>query len=217
MMLAFRTAGDFQTAASAAQASGFDGVELAASDAMLTDPQKIREIFAASNIEISSLACQLKPKSDELVQTINLAAAIGCKRLRVTTACLTGRTSYESCKEMLLPAADIAATAGIMILLENQPEPGSVNRLWHAVDSFNHPSIACCWNMPSGRVARELPLVTIPTLNSRIRMVVVCDDDPDLRKSIHRLRGIGFDGVVLVDVAKYALQITATTLRGVFV
>jgi sugar phosphate isomerase/epimerase len=85
------------------------------------------------------------------------------------------------------------------------------------LDRLDHPSIACCWNTFDAALAGDMPAVAIPTLNSRIRYVILQDGQRNenaltecnpgegnlpLRNTTNRLRGIGFDGWLRVGLAQ---------------
>jgi sugar phosphate isomerase/epimerase len=142
-------------------------------------------------------------RTDELARVIQTASDLGASLVRVLRADAAAETRrFDAFAAKVVPLADTAAAAGVTLLLENEPIPGSVSRLWRVMDEANHPSVACCWSADNGRLARELPLVSIPMLNSRIRMVRFGDvSGPEIpkKKILQRLAGIGFAGWVLVD------------------
>jgi sugar phosphate isomerase/epimerase len=220
MKLAIRIAAipgwDFQTAATTAKAAGYDGVELQApsdastaasiatpTNALFTEPEKVRGIFADSGVAIASVACEMGAQPSELSRVIETAAALDSTMVHVLRADAAADVrGFDAFAARVFASADAAAAAGITLLLENEPARGSVSRLWRAIDGINHPSVACCWNPENGRAAGELPLVSIPTLNSRIRMAQFGDvSSPAIptQKILQRLAGIGFDGWLLVD------------------
>ncbi len=216
MKLAFRVAAvpnwDFVAAATALKSAGYDGVELFAScdpsidtvnNVLLTAPDKIRRIAVDAGIKIASVSFASTGESDDLARVIETAAALGTTTVRVERANADASIrGFDAFAAGVSRFADTAAAAGITLLLENEPVPDSVTRLWRAVDGCNHPSVACCWNGQNGRRAGELPLVSIPTLNSRIRMVRTehpATSDFPLQKILQRLAGIGFSGWVLTE------------------
>ncbi len=205
---------DFKTAADLAKRCGYDGVELPAardaassSSALLTAGSKIREIFDSANIEISALNVGLD--LPELADRIAFAQQLGCAILKIGPGSIFARTDTASPAiiDRLLGLGDIAAAAGVSLLIENQPMTGSAVRLWHLLDRLNHPSIGCVWNTLAAAIAGDSPAVAVPTLNSRIRSVELedakgnplarCelgDGQLPLQKTANRLRGIGFSG-----------------------
>ena len=211
---------DFQTAADLASRCGYDGVELAAkrdgnssANALLTADTKIREAFTTAGVDIAAL--HVGSDLNELAERIELAHQLNCPTLILTADSIFGRTETVSPPmiDQLLTAGDTAAMAGIMLLIENQPIVGSAVRLWHLLDRLNHPAIGCCWNTQSAAYAKDSPTVAVPTLNSRIHAVVMQDakwdshllkrcelgsGDLPVRKTIDRLRGIGFQGSLRV-------------------
>jgi sugar phosphate isomerase/epimerase len=214
---------DFATLAAVANRCGFDGVELrsenassaSASNAMLTSPSKIRQIFSDSQVQISSIHMGLD--FDLLAERSALAIELNCSTVILQSDPLFTRSGSVSPKTTikLLAAADSAAQAGISILLENGPVQGSAIQLWHVLDQLDHPSIACCWNTLTAARAGDAAAVAIPTLNSKIRFVnlqdarrnentfTACDlgdGELPLRNTANRLRGIGFDGWLLAGL-----------------
>jgi sugar phosphate isomerase/epimerase len=203
---------DFGKAAELAARVGFDGVELhaladpsvaSASNALLSSPEKIISAFAESNVAISSLnAGTIK---EELADRIALASALGCPTVRFQRRELFSRNLAVSSRavDWIRESANVAAAAHVVLLIENQKTAGSAIAMWHLLDRINHPAVACCWNTNNAAVAGDLAAVAVPTLNSRIHAVVVGDlinDGPtrEVRKTLERLRGIGFDHELIV-------------------
>jgi sugar phosphate isomerase/epimerase len=110
----------------------------------------------------------------------------------------------------------------ITLLIENRPITGSANAMWHLLDRIDHPAVACCWNTLSAFIAGDAPAVAVPTLNSRIQCVALEDaktppqtaqpsappqkvelgtGDVPIRKTLDRLRGIGFGRGLIVSPA----------------
>jgi sugar phosphate isomerase/epimerase len=211
---------DFVAAADLARRCGFDGLQLpahqsaaSATNAILTAPLKIRRILEGAGVHISAI--DTGPlETDSLPQCIALAAELHCPLLRTKSDSLFTRsgTTPQGMIDQLLRTADLAASAGVSIVIENQPTAGSALRLWHLLDRLNHPSIACCWNTLTAARAGDLPAVAVPLLNSRIRYVHLqdargsapcnlADGTLPLRKTTDRLHGIGFEGCLLVGTA----------------
>jgi sugar phosphate isomerase/epimerase len=204
---------DFQTAATLASGCGFDAVEIPGFDAVLCPPENIRQIFANANVKISAL--HVGSDLPRLASQIKLATEIGAAFVRLSADSLFSRTDTVSpgVIDQLLCAADTAAENGVTILIENQPVTGSALRMWRLLDRLNHPSVGCCWNTFTAAQAGDAPAVAVPLLNTRIRYVHLQDakantpytlgqGDLPLRNTLNRLRGIGYDGYLLIGSAE---------------
>jgi sugar phosphate isomerase/epimerase len=251
MKICFPTAAcgalDFSASAVLASRLGFDGVELhafsdpsvaSATNALLTSTDKINRIFSGENITISSL--NVGSAGSELVNRISLAAEFNCPAVRFECDELLSRSQKTSARavDFARHCADLAAAHQIALLLENQPIRGSAITLWHLLDRINHPAVACCWNTFSALVAGDSPAVAVPTLNSRIQCVLLQDGkkaqpfglplnldlgtgDVPARKTLDRLRGIGFQNSLIVsppnaasiEVLEQSLEKSLGTLR----
>jgi sugar phosphate isomerase/epimerase len=214
---------DFQSVADLASRCGFDAIELpaqrnhsvaSACNALLTAPAKIIQIFVQAKVGISAINIGLD--YGELSARIALAAEVNCPFVRLKSDWLFGKseTALPPMIDRLLSAADLAAGNNVTLLLENQPITRSALRLWHLLDRVNHPSVACCWNTFTAAQAGDAPAVAVPMLNTRIRYVHLQDaksntpcnlgeGDLPLRNTLNRLRGIGFDGDLLIGSAQH--------------
>jgi sugar phosphate isomerase/epimerase len=230
---------DFETIAARAKEYGYQGVELrgflnesllTASNPFLTDPNKVRGIFNSAGIEIaclsSSIAFKNKKKldavsADELRKYIDTAAAIGSPLVKVfDTQVRAGQTRESAGIAMggwLTPIADYAAEHDVQIVIENALSFRSAKEMWHIIDRLQHPAIACCWDVFNAALIGESPLISVPTLNSRIAYAQIKDakfgtlgasytklgaGDVKCDQFITRLRGIGFKGYVGVEWEK---------------
>jgi sugar phosphate isomerase/epimerase len=250
MKVSFQTAAcnglDFPAAAALASRLGFDGVELHASadpsitsatNALLTSTEKIGRIFAESNVAIASL--NIVSADSELANRINLAAELNCSAVRFQCGDLVARSQKVSTRavDWVRQCADRAAAKHITLLIENRPITGSAIAMWHLLDRINHPAVACCWSTFSAYLADDSPAVAVPTLNSRIRCVLLADaatqpsgmplkrdlgtGDVPARKTLDRLRGIGFQQQLIIsppitasiDALEQSLQKSLDALR----
>jgi len=230
---------DFETILARAKEYGYDGVEirgflneaiLTASNVFLTDPAKIRDQFASAGIEIACLASSIvysgKKKIDEqlakdLKAYIDTAAAIGTPLVKVfDTQVKAGQTRDSAGVAMgnwLVPMADYAADRDITIVIENALSFRQSKEMWSILDRLQHPSIACCWDVFNAALTGESPLISVPTLNSKIAYCQIKDakfgplgasytklgqGDVKGPQFITRLRGIGYEGYVTVEWEK---------------
>ncbi len=230
---------DFETILARANEYGYDGVEirgflneaiLTATNVFLTDPEKIKGEFAAAGIEIACLASSIaftgKKKIDaqlgsDLKKYIDTAVAIGTPLVKVfDTQVRAGQTRSSAgvaLGDWLLPIADYAADRDITIVIENALSFRQSKEMWTILDRLSHPAIACCWDVFNAALIGESPLISVPTLNSRIGYTQIKDakfgplganycklGDGDVKgdQFITRLRGIGYEGYVTVEWEK---------------
>jgi sugar phosphate isomerase/epimerase len=214
---------DFTALAALASACEVDSVQLSAerrfagsaTDALTTAPQKIKKIFDDANIRIAAI--RIGADLQELPGRIALCGALGAELLICQPDQIFGRTDapLPDFIDALKTAADLAASARLSILIENQPTAGSALRLWHLLDRLNHPSIGCCWDTLCAAQANDHPAIAIPLLNTRIMSLQLEDGvhqgkalspvrlgtgELPLQQTIDRLRGIGFDGCTNLPV-----------------
>lgn len=243
MKFAFSTvacpAWDFDTVARSAREFGYDGVEirthsdesaLAASNASLTDPAKLRALFAYYRVEIACLSTSISfaksPKIDagrgaELRGHVDGAAALGCPFVKLFDASVRPGQSHSTVAvamgRWLRPLADYAGERGVTLLVENALSFRHARHLWELIEQVGSPSVAVCWDVLSAALAGENPATSIPTLNGRIQCVHLKDaglesggasfrtlgeGDLGLPRLINRLRGIGYKGYLTLDWEK---------------
>jgi len=230
---------DFETAIARAKEYGYDGIEirgflneaiLTATNVFLSDPAKVKAEFAAGGIEIACLASSIAYSgnkktdaklADDLKKYIDTAAAIGTPLVKVfDTQVRAGQTRSSagaSLGDWLLPIADYAADRDITIVIENALSFRQSKEMWTILDRLSHPAIACCWDVFNAALIGESPLISVPTLNSRIAYTQIKDakfgplgasytklgqGDVKGAQFITRLRGIGYEGYVTVEWEK---------------
>ncbi len=243
MKFAFSTiscpAWDFETIAARAREYGYQGVEirgflnesiLTSANVFLTDPRKVRDIFADGGIEIcclaSSIAYSGKKRKDAesagaLRTYIDTAVKIGCPMVKIFDTSVRAGQSRASAGvamgDWLLPPGDYAAERGIVIVIENALSFRAAKEMWGILDRLSHPSIACCWDVFNAALIGESPFLSVPVLNSKIQYTQVKDarlgalgatycklgeGDVPVQKFITRLLGIGYTGYVTVEWEK---------------
>ncbi len=230
---------DFETVLARAKEYGYDGVEirgflneaiLTATNVFLTDPNKIKDQFASAGVEIACLASSIafsgKKKIDaelagDLKKFIDTASALGTPLVKVfDTQVKAGQTRSSAGAAMgdwLLPIADYAADHDVTIVIENALSFRQSKEMWTIIDRLSHPAIACCWDVFNAALIGESPLISVPTLNSRIAYTQIKDakfgplgasycklgqGDVKGDQFITRLRGIGYTGYVTVEWEK---------------
>jgi sugar phosphate isomerase/epimerase len=222
---------DFQTIVARAKEYGYDGVEirgflnepsLCAADVFLSDPAKIRAMFAYHGIDIACLSSSIamtgsKRKdlalANDCQRFIDTAAALGCGTVKVfDTQVKPGQTRGAAAIKLgdwLTPLGDYAAECDVTIVVENALSFRQSKEMWLLLDRLSHPSIACCWDVASATMVGETPALSVPTLNSRIQYTQVkdallgplgvnfCklgDGNIPVKDFLTRLRGIGYTG-----------------------
>jgi len=206
-----------------AREAGYDGVEVAASD----DPVRTRELAQAAGIEIACLVSNFEipakagargKVTSEVERLIEAAAAMGCPNLRVRVGVLgrgqgVGAFAGEV-KEWLVPLADRAGERGVTILIENTPPFARSRDLWTLLDLVDRPHVGAAWDLANAGRVGERPYVAVPTLNSRIRYVVVGEGEAGVHNLLDRLRGIGYGGYVAVRSSEEGMAAGLAGLRA---
>ena len=219
-----------------AQEMGYQGVELRtlgagstglASDPALTDPDKVAKVFKAFGVEpvclSTSLALHYKEPTAahqaiwQVQESMKLAANIGCQFVRVFAHEVTPGENrqlvLQRIGERLAQLGDNAADAGVQLLLENAGSFTKAKEWWWLLNLADNPLVGMCWNVANAAAVGEPPSVSVPMLNSRIRMAKVKDTvvgegsgfvplgegTVGVKEFVERLLGIGFDGYVSVE------------------
>ncbi len=230
---------DFDTIVARAITYGYTGIEvrgflnesaLTASNPFLTDPHKLRDLFADNGLEICCLASSIamtqnrkrdKIAATELTQFIDTAHALNCKLVKVfDTQVRAGQdrpTAGVALGNWILPLADYAAERDVILVIENALSFRAAKEMWSILDRLQHPSIACCWDVFNAAMAGESPYISVPTLNSKIQYTQVKDaklgqlgasytklgdGDVQVETFVRRLRGIGYKGWVTLEWEK---------------
>ena len=219
-----------------AASMGYQGVELRtlgpgggglASDPALSDPTKISQIFKAHGVEpvclSTSVALHHKDTSSataahwQVWRDLEAAAAMGCRFVRVFGSNVDPGETLQSVlgriADRVAPLAAKAGDVGVQLLLENSGTLATAKAWWWLMDLIDHPMVALSWNVANAAAAGESPIVSVPTLNSRIRLAKVKDTQlgqgsgyvplgegtVGIEPFVKRLLGIGFDGFISVE------------------
>jgi sugar phosphate isomerase/epimerase len=230
---------DLPTICRKAREMGYDGVEvraffneplLTASNIALSDPTKVRDLFAEQHQAIACLSTSIhytgRRAADEqaaadLRRAIDLATQVGCPMVRVADAQLRPGQARQAVVAALgawlAPAADYAASKSVRIVVENQLSFRNARAMWLICEVLDHPAVALCWDILNATLVGETPAVAIPLLNSRIGLVQVRDawlrptgavycplgqGDVPVAETCNRLRGIGYDGWISFEYEK---------------
>ena len=215
---------------------GYEGVELRtlgagstslACDPALSDPAKTVKCFEQAGVEPVCLSTSAAlhhrdttaahQTKGQLTRDLELAAAIGCRLVRVFGyEAETGRdrtAAIERIAANVRPVAERAGALGIELLFENGGSFNTGKEWWWPLNLVNHPMVGMCWNVANAAAAGEQPIVSVPVLNTRIRLAKVKDTklgqgsgfvplgegDVDVEMFVKRLMGIGYDGYVTVE------------------
>ena len=184
-----------------ARAMGYDGVELRtlgegstklASDPALSDPAKIRELFAASGVTpiCLSSSCSLHDRDAgaskaihyEVLKHLEFAAKIGVPRLRIFGRTVgrgeTPSVVLQRIAARVLPLADKAGELGIELLFENAGSFSVAKDWWRLFNLINHPMVGLAWNLATAAAvdpAERGGGMAVTMLHSRIKLVKVND------------------------------------------
>ncbi len=219
-----------------AQAMGYHGVELRtlgpgsanlACDPALSDPSKTRHAFSAHGVEPVCLSTSLllhhrdDSAAREAIQqvraSLDLAVGIGCAFVRVFGSEVAPGENRQAVLQRIAdrvgPLADQAAELGVQILFENTGSFTKAKDWWHLINAVNHPMIGVCWNVANAAASGEPSSVSVPMLNTRIRLAKVKDTrvgegsgfvplgegTVGLEAFIQRLMGVGYSGYLSVE------------------
>lgn len=215
---------------------GYQGVELRtlgqgssmlSSDPALTDSAKVVDIFGKAGIEPMCLSTSiaLHHKHDtparqamkQAREAIDLAAELGCPYVRLFGHEVrpgdSRRSTIIRIAERASELADRAGEKGVQVLLENAGSYNTAKEWWWVFNLISNPMVGMCWNVANAASAGEPPSVSVPNLNSRIRVAKVKDADIgsgsgfvqlgdgtcEIQQFIKRLMGIGFNGYITVE------------------
>lgn len=215
---------------------GYQGVELRtlgagssslACDPALGDAKKIAGQFKAAGVEpvclSTSVTLNHRSSSDgraalqDATEAINMAAQIGCSFIRVFGNELKPGDNRQDALQRIADLAgrlgEIAGKQGVQVLLENGGTFNKAKEWWWVLNLVDHPMVGMAWNAANAAAAGEPVAVSVPVLNSRIRLAKVKDTvvgegsgfvplgegNVGIQAFIQRLLGLGFDGYVSVE------------------
>ena len=215
---------------------GYEGVELRtlgpggsslACDPALGDVQKIKNIFKTQGVEPVCLSMSLDGRRQGstamkdafwlVKHNLELASKIGCEFVRVFGYEVNpGRSrpaGIQTIAEHLSSLADIAGGLGVQLIVENGGSIAKAKEWWWVLNVVDHPMVGLCWNVANAAAAGESSSVSVPTLNSRIRLAKVKDTQVGqgsgfvplgegtvgIEEFIKRLLGVGYEGYISVE------------------
>ncbi len=203
---------------------GFTGIEIPIGSSLLFSQSNLSSTLARAKVEITclSVSSMFVQNARQDVATamayreaIDLAQSLNCSLVKVpdtqvkagqSRAVVGGRLA-----DWLLPLGDYAAQRGVTLVIENALSFRRARDIWAVIEHANHPSIGACWNILSAASAGEVPGISVPMLNSRIRYVRLADARIDAGSStpcpigqgsvnisrlIQKLKGVGYDAFI---------------------
>jgi sugar phosphate isomerase/epimerase len=220
--------GDFAAIARLAADAGFDAVELGASvhdtfpscgNVFLSDPNPIREKMKSAGVSIAALCGYVglpgptvfdSRFAEEIEQLIRTTRQLECGQLRLADFQFRpGRNMIDWFTRL----GDLAEALGVTILVTNGAGFGNAVGLWTLLERIDHPAIAACWDVGQALRDGESPERSVPTLNQKIRHLLVPMDMSEeiMDRVVTRLMGIGFGGFLSLESSA---QPTAAHLAG---
>ena len=249
MKLAFSTAGfldrNLGSAAVMARECGYEGIDIGAvmAGSVVSAAGENRRLAGERGVEVCCLTSAVefvgeevrdRRSGEQIEKFIDAAAVMGCPLVQVgaNTVSIGQSTVPGMLADWLGPLGDRAGKCGVGLLLVNQKTFGFSRDIWAVLDRLRHPAVGCCWDVLTAAVMGERPGVSVPTLNSRIRLVrvgdaligdgiavgcAIGDGDVAVEQFLKRLRGIGYGGYVVVELPgdREMLMASAKKLRGV--
>lgn len=226
-----------------AQQMAYAGVELRtlggsssalACDPALTDPKKVRDVLTAFDVEPACLSTStalhhrdrkaIRAAQSQLVRDLELAAQIGCPYVRIFGNEVgpgeDRRSAIQRIAERVAPLADKGGELGVSLLFENAGSFCGAKEWWWLLNLIEHPMVGLSWNAANAAAIGESPVVSIPTLNSRIQLVKAKDlrvgegtgfvplgeGSVGMEVLVKRLLGIGYEGYISVEWDRLWLQ-----------
>jgi len=148
---------------------------------------------------------------------MELASEIGCEAVRVFGGEVPAGENRQSVIGRIaghvVEIADDAAKLGVQILFENTGNFAKAKEWWWLLNVVDHPMVGLCWNVANAAAAGEPANVSVPMLNSRIRLAKVKDTKVGdgsgfvplgegtvgVEQFVQRLLGIGYEGYLSVE------------------
>jgi len=189
---------DLVTLASRAREAGYDGIDLGAPvPAGAVVDAGLEVACMESGIAMPHGRRARARAVDDFRRVLDLAAMVQCRRVRVSGGAVHAGTSASvAVGKWLAPLAELAAGQEVTLLLRTDGAVRRAHDMWLTLESIDRANVAASWNLAG---AAESPYVAVPTLNSRMRYVMLPDTViPEAGPLVTRLMGIGYDGYVAV-------------------
>lgn len=188
---------------------------------------RVREVAASAKVSIAALQTQLtcsmggedgQSVAAELRSRVDLAEQLGCG-IVIVSAPRVPRGVHPAgagahIGQWLMAQADYAAERRVMIGVRNSNSFARVSELWNILETVQHPSVGCCWDMVMSRMMGESFWQAVPVMNLRIVDVHLSDAQSEaeggwlstalgegevgIKSAIERLRGIGYRGLATI-------------------
>lgn len=194
----------------------------------LFDSSGVEIVGLTSKYSVEAAVAHLQRRSVERnIENIELAGKLGCQFVRVPVGKAHDGESMESTLartiDPLRELAQIAAKNNVTLLMCNTPGFPSSRAVWFAVDGVSHPSVQAAWNPVLGLAVKEECTIAIPRLGARNKITVMADasfdsrgaflgykplgdGDIDVAKHVDLLKGVLFDGYLMMDWPKARLD-----------
>jgi len=219
-----------------AAAWGYDGIELrtlgAEVEGLASEPARlaadhIRNLLDANGLApacvSTSVALHHREQSaafyarQSALAAIKLASDIGCGQIRVFGNEVAPGQNRQAALQKVASSVghllEAASRHGVEVLFENA---GSFNRAkewWWLMNMVGHPLVGMCWNVANAAASGEPASISVPCLNTRIRLAKVKDTrvgegsgfvplgegTVGVESFVKRLMGIGYPGYVSVE------------------
>ncbi len=215
---------------------GYAGVELRtlgpgggglASDPAQTDADKTRAALQKHQVAAVCLSTSVSLHHRDTsaagqarwqaMHSLELAAKIGCGFVRVFGNEIAPGEDHQVVTrrivEQLRPMAERAAELGVGLLIENAGSFATAKQWWWLLNLVDQPGVGISWNAANAAAAGEPASVSVPMLNSRIRLAKVKDTrvgegagfvplgegTVGIEAFVKRLLGIGYGGYICVE------------------
>lgn len=237
---------DFQTFVSRAAEAGFDGIELAGLQSkpytlqvpeVADNPEKVRELCAARNLELIGLSTPLTFESKShpeveahkaaLEKTVGLAGLLGARSVRCGMGkvgfCDTSRHALGRIAEQVASLVPLAAETGITLLVENSGDFVTARDVWFVVDAAGHSAVQCCWNQCHALTRFQRPTTSLPQIAQKVGLVHLADcvfeggvaqyrplgqGAAEIALQLELLTGLVYDGYLVLGRPEFPLQST---------
>ena len=155
---------------------------------------------------------------------IELAGALGVPFVRVLSG-YTARSRWFGFEPRektmarigaaLCDLAPVAAQERVTVVIENQGDFSATADQWWFLDVVSHPAVGGCYSPFNSMTVRERPTTSVPRMGRRTRLVQITDGrfdasgrlidyvppgqgDVEIRRCVQLLRGMGYDGYLMV-------------------
>ena len=230
---------DLNSIVTNAREMGFGGVELRAIAGecdlpsvpeLARDADAVRSLFAKNGIDLVCLGSAVTLDSTDakivaaqkarLTDYVELAGRLGCPFVRLYIGEVqrwdNQRRALARIAAAVSSCAQVAARAGVTLLVENGSDLGTSQDMWFVIDAVNHPAVRTCWNQCNALINLERATNSLPRMGGRIGMVHVCDaifdelgvlldyvplgeGGAEVARQVELLKGMAYDGYLMFE------------------